>query len=176
MAYEIRNTNDCILRALVAAYNANQIAKVASYFHFDATQATDRSDYLTPTVTSVVVAAANATDSATALTLINEIKAHLNLHYADIVAHDTAVSAAITTADGTDEATSITLANAVKADYNTHCSEANVHPNDDGTNTVAAADATDSATLVTLVNEIKADVNAHMLSKPTGNYITLVDA
>ncbi|MHC4648425.1 MAG: hypothetical protein ACYTBJ_23445, partial [Planctomycetota bacterium] len=100
MAYRTRETPDAMIWALATAWNAKQVAQVSTNFHFDATQLTT-GDYKAPVVTAVTVAAANATDTATAVTLVNEIKADLNIHYADTTVHDTAVSAAITTADAT---------------------------------------------------------------------------
>jgi len=176
MAYTTRKVPDSMIFALVAAYNARQEASVGSEFHADVTQTTDSSDYKSPTVAAISVTAANATDSPTAITLVNEIKSDYDLHVADTYAHDTAVSPAITVADATDEATAITLANNVKSVYNTHLSASNVHFNNDATNDVTNANATDSATLVTLVNEIKGDFNAHIASAPVGNMIQLVDA
>lgn len=114
------------------------------------------------------VLSANASDLATAITLVNEEKAKVNTHLASVVnlgAHLAASAASIAAADATDQATAITLANEIKADYNTHRTESGVHLNNDTTNAVSSADATDLATLQTLVNEIKTDYNAHIASK-----------
>lgn len=175
MAYTTRKLPDVMVNALVAAHNLRQEESVASFFHADTTQLTS-GDYTAPTVADDLVTAADGSSLATNLTLVNQIKAVLNRHFADTQAHDSAVSAAVATADATDEATSVTLANALKSAYNTHLSAANVHFNNDGTNTVAAADASNTATVSTLVNEMKDDLNAHIISAPAGAMIKLVSA
>lgn len=176
MAYETRKISEEIAFALVAAHNERQEESVASFFHADITSTTDRTNYKAPVTTSLTVTLANASDTATAVALANDLKTKINIHFADTFAHDTAVSAAVATADATDEATAITLANALKAAFNTHLSASNVHHNNDGTNTVAAADASDAGTLNTLLNEMKGDYNAHIVSSPAGGMIQLVDA
>jgi hypothetical protein len=175
MAYEVRKVPDAMIFALVAAHNAGQEARVASSFHADKTQRTT-GDYKAPVVANDTVTAANGTDLATALVLVNELKDVVDRHFADSYAHDTATSAAITIADGTNTATAVTLANDLKAKYNVHISAANVHFNNDGTNTVTNADATDLTTLNVLINEIKGDVNAHVTNATVGAMIRLVDA
>lgn len=175
MAISARKTNDALIHALVKAHNLRQEEAVGSSFHADTTQTT-ANDYLDPTPTDDLVTAANGSNDATNITLVNEIKAVLNRHFADTQAHDSAVSAAVATADATDEATSVTLANALKAAYNTHLSASNVHFNNDGTNTVAASDATNTATVSTLANEMKGDLNAHIVSAPAGAMINVVPA
>jgi hypothetical protein len=163
--------------ALVAAHNARQEAAVTNQFHADITQKTS-GYFASPTVASDTVTAATATDLATSLVLVNQIKAVLDRHFVDTLAHDTAVSATITIADATDLATAITLANNLKDMYTTggHVDASNVHFNDDSTNVVTNADATDQTTLNTLVNEIKGDVNAHITSAPIGSMVQLVPA
>jgi hypothetical protein len=175
MAYETRKVPDEMIFALVAAHNARQEAAVGSNFHADITQITNRADYRAPTVTNDTVSAANATDLTTSLTLVNAEKAVINRHFADTRAHNTAVSAAVSTAAGTDLTTAVALGNAIKAAYNTHLAAANVHFNNDGTNTVSAANATDQTTLNTLLNEIKTDFNAHLIGATAGAMINLVD-
>lgn len=175
MAYRVRDTAETLARASVAANNLRQTEAVASFFHFDTTQKTT-GHYTAPVVADDLVTAADGTNDATNSILANEIKAVLNRHFADDYAHDTALSAQITTADGTDAATNATLANDIKDVFNTHLSESNVHPNNDGTNTVTNADATNQATASTLLNEIKDDVNAHIVSAPLGAMIRVVPA
>lgn len=175
MAYQARRIAEEAAFALVAAHNQRQEDDVASFFHADTTS-TYGGSWEAPTATALQIASANASDTPTAVTLVNETKAVLNTHFADDLAHDSAVSAAIATADATDEATAITLANACKAAYNTHASEANVHFTNDATNTVAAADATDAGSLNTLLNEMKGDINPHMVSAPNGAMVRIVPA
>ena len=174
MAFRTRKTIDEMTFALVAAWNAKQEASVASFFHADITQITS-GQYQSKTVTNDTVTAANASDLATSITLVNQLKAVINRHFADTFAHNTAVSAQITTADAATLLTEVqTLANAIKTAYTTHLSASNVHFNNDATNTIAAANATDQSTANTLLNELKADFNAHLISAPLGNMIRLV--
>lgn len=167
------------LFALVDAYNRKQLDEVVSGTKFHAAQLESVSVPAygkAATITRSTITPANATDAATALTLVNAIKAIVDLHFADAVAHDSAVSAAITAADATDTTTAITLANDLKAKYNTHRTAASVHYTNDTTNDTTNANATDAATLAVLVNEIKADVNAHIANAPTGTFVNLVSA
>jgi hypothetical protein len=172
MAYLTRKVPDAMIAALVTAHNARQEASVAALFHADKTQKTT-GHFLSPVVANDTVTAANGTDMATAVTLVNEIKAVVGRHFADSLAHNTATSAQITIADATNTATAVTLANDLKAKYTVHITAANVHFNNDGTNTVTNADATDLATLNVLINEIKGDINAHVISAPAGSMIRL---
>jgi len=175
MAYKTRKTPDVMVNALVAAHNFRQEESVASFFHADTTQKTS-GHYQNMTVADDLVTAADGSGDATNSTLANEIKAVLNRHFADTLAHDTAVSAQVSTADGTDEASNVTLANALKSAYNTHLSASNVHFNNDGTNDVTSSNATDTASTSTLLNEMKDDLNAHIVSAPAGAMIELIPA
>lgn len=175
MAYEVRAVPDEILFALVKALNDGQDARVSSNFHASVTQ-TRGGDYRNPTVASHTVAAANATDLATSLVLVNQIKDVMDHHFRDEVAHNTATSAQITIADGTDITTAVALANDLKAKYETHRTASNVHFNNDATNTVTNANATDQTTLNTLINEIKGDINAHVTNATLGSMIRLLPA
>lgn len=178
MSLQARNTPDEILYALVAAHNQGKVDSIASFFHLSQTETTNRGNYRNQSVTRLRIASAAATDLATSLTLVNEVKTVLNVHFADTDAHDTAVSAQIATAVATDLTTANTLANALKTAYNTggHINAASVHFTNDGTNTIAAAAATDQTTLNTLANELKGDINLHLASAPAGTLITLVTA
>jgi len=173
MAYRVRKHDEHMAFALVAAWNAKQEAAVASFFHADITQISS-GHFTAPVVASQIISAANSSSEGTAVTLSNQLLDYINNHFADTFAHNTAVSAAMTTARATDLASAITLGNAIKAAYNTHLSAANVHFNNDGTNTIAAANATDQTSVNTLLNELKTDFNAHIISAPTGAMIRLV--
>jgi hypothetical protein len=175
MALKTRALPDEILFAVVAANNQNMTDNIASLFHLDRTAATPTTgvDYKNPSTTRLSISSANASSLSTSVTLVNELKTKINVHFADSIAHNTAVSAAISTATATDLATGITLGNAIKAAYGTHLSAANVHFTNDSTNTIAAADATDQTSLNTLLNELKADLNLHMASAPKGVWIDL---
>ncbi len=172
----VRKTPDNVAYALVAAYNQRQVDGISTFFHLNRTETTDTSDYRAPTVTRVTITSANASNEATLVALANELKADINTHFADTIAHNSAVSAAVATASATNTATAVTLLNALKAAFNTHLSEANVHYTNDGTNTVAASDATNEGTAITLANEMKGDFNAHVASAPAGTFINLIDA
>jgi hypothetical protein len=178
MAYRVRNTSETIGAALVAANNLRQTESVASFFHADTTQKTT-GHFSSPVVTDDLVTAANSSSEATGVALANDIKGVVNRHFADDLAHNTAVSAVVTTADaivGDSLVTALALANAIKAALNVHYTAANVHFTNDATNTIAAANATDQASLNTLLNEIKTDLNAHIVSAPLGAMIRLTPA
>lgn len=125
----------------------------------------------------VTVTAADGTDLASSLTLVNQLRAVYEFHRVDTLAHAAADTANVIAAPiATDLATAITLANELKADYNLHRVQASVHTVNDSTNVVAAADATNLATLQTLINEIKLDLNAHMASGPSAKSVRAVSA
>lgn len=178
MSVKPRKIPDEILFALVLANNQRMTDNISTNFHLDRTNTppTTGIDYKNPTVTRLSVTLAAATNAATQLTLANEIRRVVNIHFADLIAHDTTSSAAITIAVATDAASAITLANDIKSKYNTHLSASGRHFTNDSTNTIAAADATDATTLQVLVNELRTDVAAHMLSAPVGLYVDLQDA
>lgn len=176
MAYRVRRLTDAILYAFVTQHNLKQEAAVASFFHSDITQTTNSSDYRNPSVTNLLVTAANATDLPTSLTLANQLQAYLNVHWQDAYAHKTAVSPKDTTAKAIDLATGITLANALKAAINVHLTASNVHWTNDGTNTVATTNASDQTSLNALLNALKTAYNAHVISAPTGSMIQIVEA
>lgn len=176
MAINVRGMPDEVLHALVAANNQRLLDGISTSAHLDRTATTDARDYKSPTVTRVTVTHAAATDPTTRVTLVNQIKDVLDVHFADAIAHNTATSAAVTIADATDAATAITLVNNIKSVYNTHLAAAGRHYTNDSTNTVTNADATDATTLETLVNEIRGDVIAHLASAPAGHYINIVGA
>lgn len=176
MAFDIRKLPDEIVFGLVEAHNQRMVDAVGSSFHADTTSTTSRTDYTKPVRTDLQVTAANASDLATSIALVNDIYDVVQLHFADTLAHDSAVSAALDVPVATDLATAITRGNALKAAVNTHHSAANVHYNNDGTNWIAAADASDQSSLNTLLNEMKGDVNAHIVSAPAGAMINLVNA
>jgi len=128
------------------------------------------------------VASANATNLATAVTLVNEIRAVHNFMMSDTLAHkvadvtDPTVQAlANPNAGDGGLAQAIALANDIKAKYNVHIASTTYHYTADATNAVAAANASDLATLQTLVNAIKTAINAHMASAPTSKSIRVLD-
>lgn len=66
------------------------------------------------------VAAVDATDQATANTLLNELKADFNLHRALTSSHAVADATAVASANATDLATSVTLVNEIFTRLNAH--------------------------------------------------------
>lgn len=174
MATPIRRTS-AEVDTLVAAQNATRKSAIGAGANFH---------YATCDYT---VAAANASDLATSLTLVNQIKRVLagNLsnggnwlgHLVDDIAHTNAdTTNTVTAADAVDLATAITLANQLKARYNSHRSQASVHANNDATNATSSADSTDQSSLNTLLNELKTDINAHLASATGGTALRVVNA
>lgn len=150
-----------------------------SAFHLDASE--------------VTITAANASDLATSLTLVNQTAAvfygitsgpgiypgHLN-DTGDGFAHKVkdATNVRASAYPAVDLATAQTLANEIKTDYEAHRASTTFHYNADSTNTISASDASDQSSLNTLLNELKTDINAHMASAPTNvaPAIRLIDA
>ncbi len=178
MTIKVRKANDKgMFRAIADQLNQLREASVGSNFHASTTAVSQTGD--PPVYTALAVTAANGAGTVPLIVaLANNIKAVLNLHYADMDAHKSVQTAAIATADATDLATAQTLLNACKTSYNTggHLNTANVHFNNDGTNTIAAVNATDQASADTLGNELKTDINAHILGALAGQHISLIDS
>lgn len=178
MSLNARNIPDSVAYAAAAANNQRMVDSIASFFHQSQTESVG-GDYRNPNLARLRITSAASSSEATAVALVNEIKAKLNIHFADDIAHDTAVSAAIATADGLvgdSLVTALALANAIKAAYNTHLAAASVHFTNDATNTIAAATATDQTSLNTMLNEMKTDINAHFASAPAGTWVKIVSA
>lgn len=177
MAYQVRRGTEAVLAALVTAHNNTRRAAgvVGSFFHADITQ-DGGGDHTAPTVATASVSATNASDLATSLTLVNQIRQRWLQHRADDLAHKVNDSLpALTAPVATDLTTAQTLANEIKADWATHIASTTHHYTADATNTIAAADATDQSSLNTLLNEIKTDFNAHIISAPGGQSVKLLD-
>lgn len=162
MATVIRNT-DPVLGKVCAAFNdlKAQIG-AASAAHLDKSE--------------VTITAANASNLATSLTLVNQILDVYKFHMADTLAHKTTGVALASYAYATDLTTAMARANDIKAKYETHRASTTYHYNADATNTIAADDATDQTTLNTLLNELKTDINAHMADGPAAKSLRLVRA
>jgi hypothetical protein len=89
--------------------------------------------------TANVASSANASNTATAITLLNEIKGDFNAHIASTTFHVAAdATNGVTSADATDEASALTLANEIKEDLNAHWIEAGVHVYNDVARNVTA--------------------------------------
>ncbi|MEO8095795.1 MAG: hypothetical protein ABI632_12815 [Pseudolysinimonas sp.] len=178
----IRKSSEEVLYAIVAQLNAfrRDATIVGARFHSSALMSRS-GPFFKPVAATETIAAANASDLATSLVLVNAIHAFLVRHVAEgthvhKTADATAVAALAAGVTATDLATAQTLANVDKAAYNAHLAQANVHYNNDGTNNVTSANATDQSSLNTLVNEMKGDINAHVASFPAGFNINLVGA
>jgi hypothetical protein len=161
MATQIRNT-DPNLKVVCDAHNdlKAQVGAGAS-FHLDASE--------------VTVAAANASDLASSLTLVNQLLDVYKFHMADTLAHKAAGVALASYAYATDLASAIARANDIKAKLDVHRASTTYHYNADA-GTVAAANATDQTSLNTLLNELKGDLNAHMASAPAAKSMRLISA
>lgn len=126
------------------------------------------------------ISAADASDQATANTLLNELKTDYNAHRA-IVGSSEHIGAdatnTVTAADATNLATSITLVNEIKAAYNAHLAlnGATGHYGPDIVNTVSVADAADLAGVIALANAIKAAYTAHIANIKAGSPKSVVD-
>lgn len=178
MAFTVRKGSAAVLAALVLGHNNSRRATafVASFFHADVTSEPS-GDHTVPVATAGTITAPNASDLATSLVLVNQLRKRWMNHYADDLAHKVAdTTNTLAAAVATDLATAQTLANEIKADYNAHIASTTFHYTADGTNTTAAANATDQATLNTLLNELKTDFNAHIASAPAGQSIKVIDA
>lgn len=126
--------------------------------------------------TTNTIAAASASDTATAITLLNEIKADYNLHRASTTYHKAADSTnTVSSSDATDLSSAITLANEIKDDINAHQIESGVHYTDDLENVITTADAVDEDTLVQLTNEIKVDYGYHLSEETDGRRLYVSD-
>jgi hypothetical protein len=177
MAFQVRRGTDAVLAALVLAHNASRRAagESGSFFHADVTSDAG-GDHRAPTATSATVTASNATDLATSLVLVNDLRRRWLQHRNDGLAHKVADGLpALAAPVATDLASAQTLANELKADYTTHIGSTGHHYNADATNTVSAPDATNQATLNALLNELKTDFNAHIASAPAGQSIKLLE-
>lgn len=135
---------------------------------FNAARTALRSSGLLPHLAATTaVGTADATNTATAVTLVNAIKAAYNAHIASTTYHAAAdATNAASSSDATNEATGITLANELKGDFNAHIVLTAAHGAVGGAGsftpaTVTTTDASDEATLVALANALKAAVNRH---------------
>lgn len=161
MALILRKTDPMATTIATVINGALKRGGAGSSFHIDKCERT--------------VQSANASDLATSLVLVNELKALYEFHLDDDLAHkvkDPAPALVL----ATDLATAQTLANAIKTDYETHRASTTYHYTADATNTIAAANASDQGTLNTLLNELKTDIGAHLIAGPTdGQFVRLLD-
>lgn len=172
----VRKDDSTLIYALIAQNNQRMLDDVSTTKPHKAKSGTTTGDFKAPTFAVLAAASANATNLATSLTLVNELKSVVNRHFADVPPHNTSTSAQVTTASGTDLTTAVALANQLKSVLNTHETSTSVHYNSDTTNTITNANATDQTTLNTLINEMKTKLNAHIATAPSGLYVNLKDA
>jgi hypothetical protein len=92
---------------------------------------------------------AAATNEATAIALLNQIRAADLLHAANATAHNSAdsVSFAGLPAVATNGPTAVALGNAIRTGHGVHIANATVHDGADGTNTISASAATSGTIL-----------------------------
>ncbi len=121
--------------------------------------------------TTNVVGSDDATDLASAITLLNEMKADYNAHI--FTAHHADIGPVVGSDDATELASAIALASELKADYNSHRSST-YHWTADSGNEVTTSDPTDEASLVSLANELKADYNSH-IDFPQGEILAMIN-
>ncbi len=162
MATVIRDT-DPVFKPIVTAFNSLKAQIGAgSAFHMDASERT--------------VTAANASNLATSLALVNDLTQVYSFHAADTLGHKAAGNALAATTPCTTLAQAITRANDIKAKFNLHGASTAQHYTADETNVTAATNASDQSSLNTLLNELKGDINAHMASAPASPSLRLVGA
>lgn len=196
MAMQIRKTTDAMVFAIVTAFNLCWrwfVTNKTTYPHADITSTTG-GNYTAPTTTALTVAAANATNLATGITLAEAVRSWMLVHLNDGGASTNGYGGAHKAADTTNYAlitytasaklTSSssqgnlnTLLNLLKSTANAHVSQSGVHFTNDGTNTVSASDATDLASSETLANALKTWCNAHGAFAPdTAQTVQLIAA
>lgn len=111
------------------------------------------------------------TDLSESITLVNELAADYTAHIADTNSHTIADATNVLTATipATNLVEASALANDIKAMYEAHriLVVGSVHPHADAVNTIGSADATDSLSLKTLANELKTKFNLHLLALST---------
>lgn len=160
-----------VLNVLIAALNKLRDASVGSNIHADTTSETVI-DVMNPTATALQSTAATATNLATAIVMLNELKGIDNVHLVDELAHNSTVSAAITTADATNLATGIVLGTAERTAYEAHRTGAGIHFTNDTVNVCTyTATPTTEANLVTMANDLQIQTNAHITSALAGSHI-----
>ncbi len=150
----------------------------STYPHADVTSTTG-GGFASPTPSALHVTATNATTLPTGITLAENIRSVMLIHFADAGsalnawggAHKAAdtVNAALISYDEIPELTAASsqddlddLLNAEKAAWNAHMSQSGVHFITDSVTTIGASDASNLGESETLANELKTDVNTHI--------------
>lgn len=179
MSIQVRKGTGEVLPAMVSSFNAMRagVAASDSKFHKGVTSTTS-GDFTAKTSSPLLVTAANATNLATSITLVNNIKKVYNLHCADALSHKEADTANdVTTADAATTLAQVeTLAIALKAAYNLHIADTTYHYTADTSNAVSSADPSNNQTDTdTLLNEMKGDLNAHIVGAVAGDCLELIE-
>jgi hypothetical protein len=164
-----------LLKTVALAFNALREAVVSTNIHYDITRAAV-DDPMEPTLPDAIACSTvAATNAATAVTLVNDVKHIYDRHAPDTYAHGTTASASITIANATDVTTGIALANNILTVYAAHRTASNVHATNDTVNLVTAATCTNTATLITLVNDEVTHLNAHITAGLAGAHLEPID-
>ena len=178
MAIQARKGSDAVALDLVAGYNALRatVAVAATKFHADVTSSSTLGGFDAHAAAALLVTSASATNTGTGVTLANELKAKLNVHMADAIAHKTAdvANGPLTTADASDDATTVTLATAIQTAYNAHVQSTTYHYTAD-TNTDSTT-ISSASTARTSLTAIKALYNVHIASAPAGSSLALLSS
>lgn len=126
---------------------------------------------------SNTITAADATDLASVITLLNELgygttSGDYNVHRASTTYHRAADTTNIVAATiASDLATSLTLATELIADINAHMIESGVHMVDDTVNTITELAPVDLTTVKAVANKIKEKYNAHLDEETDGRTV-----
>ncbi len=179
MAITARKVELDVLFALVAAHNARSrdtAENLETYPHADVSSLTS-GDTSAPVTTADADATSTATNLGTVKLRANRLKALLNRHFADDLAHKEAdEDNVIESPDATDQGTANTLLNEIKAALIAHEADTDFHYTADTTNAVTAVDADGLSNSELLANDLHAQVNAHVAFGPPTPMINLVDA
>lgn len=173
MSIRVRKNANPIEFAAAQAVNALIDAKLTTEVHRDKTSLPG-TDIMLPTSSVLQVTAANASDLPTCITLANQMRSIMNVHFADSSAHLVADTVSSLAPVASDLATVITLANSLKSVYNVHGVSTTYHLNAD--TTIATTNASDLATSITLLNAEKTKFNSHINAGGAIQRIVLVDA
>lgn len=177
---------DSICRALVKQYNRLHEDTVASdgYVHRDQTSVISSNDFADPESVILAIDADDASDLASSLTLTNELRGKMKVHFRDGHAHRTADLESEAALDGYIDAADLDdvqdQLNLMHHTFNTHLSRVTAegfecHVIDDTANEVTDSPATDQSSSNTLANALKDALDAHVLDGPAVGRIKLED-
>ncbi len=120
-----------------------------------------------------IVKSPEATDLASAINLVNEIREDYENHRTGSGMHTTDdVTNVVSAGNSGSQATADALADELKVDFNNHRTEGGVHSTDDTTNNVTEGPSDGTpGTLVDLVNDIKAMYEKHRTEASATDYL-----